>query len=73
MAYDLFGGHSWTLSKEQELMDPLVNRIDSRLENWKFSNLNMAGRVVLLKSKIDSLPSYWFNLFAMPSGVCQKN
>lgn len=52
--------------------EPLLNKVDSRLASWRCSNLNMAGRAVLLKAFIDSLPSYRFNIFTIPIGVCQK-
>lgn len=58
--------------RSKNLWAQLVNRIDSRLANWKCSNLDMVGRIVLLKATFDSLPSYRFNLFVMLSGVCQK-
>lgn len=32
----------------------------------------MAGRVVLIKSTLDSLPSYWFNLFNIPVEICKR-
>lgn len=29
----------------------------------------MAGRLILLKSSLDSLPLYWFNLYIIPPGI----
>lgn len=46
--------------------------MDARLVAWKSTSLNLAGRVVLMKSTLDSLPAYWFNIFSIPQGVCQK-
>lgn len=58
--------------KRKHLWDPLVRKFDSRLTSWKCSTLNMAGRLVLLNATLDSLPTYWLNLYALPGGVCQK-
>lgn len=35
-------------------------------------NLNMVERVVLVKSAIDCLPTYWFNMFYIPVEIFQK-
>lgn len=32
----------------------------------------MAGRLTLLKSALDSLPTYWFNLYRIPSSICNE-
>lgn len=53
------------------LWKPLINKFKNSLSNWKGSYLNMAGKLVLLKATLDSLPIYWFNLFIMPKGIKQ--
>lgn len=52
--------------------DPLVSKVQNRLLSWEADHLSIAGRLVLLKASIDSLLSYWFNLFKMPSVVLNK-
>lgn len=42
------------------------------MAKWKAESLNKAGRVVLLKSSLDSLPTYWFSLFKLPVGVSKN-
>lgn len=66
-------GVSVGLSPRKKLFwDPLINKVSDRLASWKCSSLNMEGKIVLIKSTLDSLPSYWFNLFAIPAGVCNN-
>lgn len=48
---------------------PLINRVDLKLKSWDPSSLSMAGRLVLIKSSLDSLPTYWFNLYKIPATV----
>lgn len=43
-----------------------------RLENWTFRTLNLAARVVLLKSTIQVIPIYPLSVMAAPKGICNK-
>lgn len=52
--------------------DPLVHKLKSRLQEWNTNYISMAGRLVLLKASIDSLPIFWFNLFSIPSTVLNR-
>lgn len=48
------------------------NKIPKNLNNWAWSHLNMAGKLVLLKATLDSLPIYGFNFFIMPKGIKKR-
>ncbi|KAE8679344.1 crossover junction endonuclease MUS81-like isoform X2 [Hibiscus syriacus] len=39
---------------------------------WKASSLSLAGRLVLIKSVLSSLPIFYLSLFKIPSSICQK-
>ena len=54
----------------QSFWDPMLLSIKSKLSSWKQSSLNFSGRVTLLQSCLDSIPSYWLGLHKVPSGVC---
>ncbi|KAL9997682.1 putative RNA-directed DNA polymerase [Helianthus debilis subsp. tardiflorus] len=43
--------------------DPVVNTFKKRLSKWKANTLSIGGRVTLIKSVLDCLPSYYFSLF----------
>ena len=47
--------------------DKVVERVVSRLSNWKARTLSIGGRLTLIKSVLGSLPSYYFSLFKVPS------
>ena len=54
----------------QSFWDPMLLSIKSKLSSWKQSSLNFSGRVTLLQSCLDSIPSYWLGLHKVPSSVC---
>eukprot|EP00253_Pinus_taeda_P011000 PITA_11000 len=51
---------------------PIIEKLKSRLENWTFRSLNIAARLVLLKSTLQSIPIYPLSVMAVPKGVCNK-
>ncbi|XP_050222663.1 uncharacterized protein LOC126672753 [Mercurialis annua] len=52
--------------------DHVVDRFKSKLALWKGSLLSPAGRLVLIKSVLFSVPVYFMSVFSMPSGVQRK-
>ena len=48
---------------------PIVDRIQQRLAAWKASTLSRAGKLVLIKAVLSSLPVYYLSLFKMPKKV----
>jgi hypothetical protein len=49
--------------------DNLLLSISNRLSNWTFRPLNIASRLVLLKSVLQALPTYLFTALAAPKQV----
>lgn len=49
--------------------DPLLSKLKKKLAAWKGRTVSMAGRLVLLKATIDSLPTYWMSLHRLPKIV----
>ena len=52
--------------------DPLLAKVQARVQSYDSSTLSIAGRTVLLKAVIDSIPVYWFSLFKIPSAIINK-
>ena len=50
----------------------IIDKIHKRLQTWKCSCLSRAGRVVLIKSVLNSLPIYYLSLFRMPKKVAEE-
>ncbi|KAJ0558404.1 putative reverse transcriptase zinc-binding domain-containing protein [Helianthus annuus] len=49
--------------------DPVIDTFRSRLSIWKAKHLSYGGRITLLKSVLNSLPTYYFSLFKAPIQV----
>ncbi|XP_022014076.1 uncharacterized protein LOC110913564 [Helianthus annuus] len=49
--------------------DPIISIFRNRLSNWKARFLSIGGRVVLIKSVLESLPIYFFSIFKVPVKV----
>ncbi|KAE8729083.1 Ubiquitin-activating enzyme E1 1 [Hibiscus syriacus] len=54
------------------LWDPIVQKFNKKLASWKARTLSVAGRLVLLKVVLCSLPTYFMSLFKIPSSVIVK-
>ena len=52
--------------------DPLLRKVQMKAKSIDPSTLSIAGRTVVLKSMIDSIPSYWFSLFKIPAAIVNK-
>ena len=49
-----------------------IDKLKSRLESWSFRTLNIAGRIVLLKSILQAILIYPLSVMATPKGICSK-
>ncbi|XP_052111685.1 uncharacterized protein LOC127743072 [Arachis duranensis] len=51
---------------------PITDKVEDKLSLWKTKVLNKAGKVVLIKSVLNSLPVYYLSLYKMPKPVAKK-
>ncbi|KAK9063215.1 hypothetical protein SSX86_017085 [Deinandra increscens subsp. villosa] len=49
--------------------DSVVDTIRNRLASWKVRHLSIGGRLILLKSVLESLPVYYLSLYKAPIAV----
>nr|GEU73471.1 RNA-directed DNA polymerase, eukaryota [Tanacetum cinerariifolium] len=49
--------------------DDVVNKLRSRLSNWKVKTLSIGGRLTLLKSVLGASPLYYMSIFKTPKTV----
>ncbi|KAK1409431.1 hypothetical protein QVD17_35957 [Tagetes erecta] len=48
---------------------PVIDAFDRRLSKWKENTLSMGGRLTLLKSVLEALPTYYFSLYKAPAKI----
>lgn len=61
----------WQRSKTQAL-SWLKDRIWLMLQGWKECFLSQAGKEILIKSVIQSIPNYVMSIFLLPKSFCKK-
>ena len=47
----------------------VLDKVQQRLKSWKSSSLSKAGRLIMIKSVLNSLPIYYLSLFKIPRKV----
>ncbi|GKB58697.1 RNA-directed DNA polymerase, eukaryota, reverse transcriptase zinc-binding domain protein [Tanacetum coccineum] len=56
----------------QQAWREIVDRVKSKLSNWKMKMLSIGGRLTLVKSVLGSLPIYNFSIFKVPMCVLNE-
>ncbi|KAJ0442970.1 putative RNA-directed DNA polymerase [Helianthus annuus] len=51
---------------------PVVDIFKKRLAIWKAKTLSFGGRLTLIKSVLNALPTYFFSLYKAPSGIIDQ-
>jgi hypothetical protein len=51
---------------------PLLDKIEKRLQSWKGSLLSLGGRVTLLNSVLSAIPMYWMSVYRLPAKIRHK-
>nr|XP_025635827.1 uncharacterized protein LOC112729904 [Arachis hypogaea]XP_025636565.1 uncharacterized protein LOC112730719 [Arachis hypogaea] len=51
---------------------PIIDKVEEKLSLWKAKVLNKAGKLVLIKSVLNSLSVYYLSLYKMPKAVAEK-
>ena len=50
----------------------IVDELNQRLASWKGKLLNKAGRLMLVKFVLYSLPIYYMQSFWVPRSICEE-
>ncbi|WMV56044.1 hypothetical protein MTR67_049429 [Solanum verrucosum] len=58
--------------KEFDIWDGIIEKTEKRLANWKANYLSLGGRVTLINSVLDALPTYVMSLFPLPAKVEER-
>lgn len=54
-------------SKDLEIWNGVMERCEKRLAKWKGQYLSFGGRVILVNSVLDALPTYVMSFFPLPA------
>ena len=58
--------------KSPTIWNSIFEKIERKLAGWKKMYLSKGGRLMLLKSTLSSLPTYFLSLFTIPTHVANK-
>ena len=58
--------------KALSIWNPIIEKIERRLAEWKRLHLSKGGRLTLLKSTLSSLPTYFLSLFTILVSVAKR-
>ncbi|XP_042974832.1 uncharacterized protein LOC122306468 [Carya illinoinensis] len=50
----------------------LIDRMWSKINNWKTDKLSVAGKEVLLKSVLQAIPTYTMGIFLLPKSITKR-
>ena len=53
------------------ILNPILEKIEQKLAGWK-KYLSKGGKLMLLKSTLSSLPTYFLSLFTIPTYVANR-
>ena len=52
--------------------DPLLLKFSNKINSFEADKISLAGKSILLRAAIDSVPLYWFSLYKVPVTVANK-
>ena len=53
--------------KDKTIWNPILEKMERKLAGWKKLYLSKGGRVILIKSTLSNLPTYFLSLFPIPA------
>lgn len=59
-------------SKSKEIWNSVIEKCEKKLARWKGQYLSLGGRVTLINSVLDAMPTYMMSLFPIPAGVTNR-
>ncbi|KAG5585520.1 hypothetical protein H5410_045954 [Solanum commersonii] len=59
-------------NKKFEVWSEVLERSERKLTRWKSQYISLGGRLTLIKSVLDALPTYMLSLFPLPKSIGKK-
>lgn len=50
----------------------LIDKVQQKLQGWVHKEISKQGKLTLLSSATQVLPTFWMNLFLIPIGICEE-
>ncbi|KAL0404652.1 UNVERIFIED_CONTAM: putative mitochondrial protein [Sesamum radiatum] len=57
---------------KRDLFFNVKDRVWARLQRWKCKSLSQAGKLILIKSVIQTMPTYVMSCLLVPNSICQE-
>lgn len=54
------------------IWEPVINKLQDKTRKWRSRSLNLAGRLVLTKFVLQSIPIFMFSALLAPKGITQQ-
>ena len=61
-----------TYFKSAVIWNPILEKMEKKLSGWKCLYISKGGRLMLIKSTLSSLPTYFLSLFTIPKVVAAR-
>ena len=61
-----------TSFKTASIWNSILKKMEMKLSGWKRLYISKGGRLMLLKSTLSSLPTYFLSLFTIPKAVATR-
>lgn len=58
--------------KALEIWDGILEKTERKLSRWTAQYLSLGGRLILINSVLDSIPTYVMSLFPIPAKVVEQ-
>ena len=59
-------------NKAADIWEGVLDKCEKKLTRWKSQYLSLGGRIILVSSVLDSLPTYIMSLFPIPAKVRRR-
>lgn len=51
---------------------PIIEKVEKKLSGWRSHLLSKTGKLVLIKTILNTVPLYYLGLFKMPKAIAKK-
>ncbi|KAK9950614.1 hypothetical protein M0R45_006095 [Rubus argutus] len=70
--HDLYLGLPMEISYSKvEAFGSITEKVQKKIQSWREKNLSAAGKEVMIKAVIQSIPTYVMSCFELPKQICQ--